>query len=179
MSEVNPELSAVTEPVREPGTIIAYPSGWYRLKRMILVLVMVGYGGWFFRDGFFVYPRENQIAAKQLKDPPHSAFDVPFNKAFGIALPPIGIAFAAWTIYVSRGKYELEGETLSVPGHPSVPLSSIQTVDRRKWDRKGIALVSYTTGERSGTFKLDDFIYDREPTDEIFKRIEIAVVTPA
>jgi hypothetical protein len=79
-----------------------------------------------------------------------------------------------------------------VPGHPPIPLDKIQSVNRESWDRKGIAVMEYdlttapmraskTSGPVSyegvtpgvrGIFKLDDFVYEREPTDVIFKAIE-------
>jgi hypothetical protein len=62
-----------------------------------------------------------------------------------------------------------------------VPLDAITELDKRLWDRKGIAMVSYELpgGGGSGTLKLDDFIYEREPTDEIYKRIEDYVAPSA
>ena len=48
------------------------------------------------------------------------------------------------------------------------------------WDRKGIAFVGYEGLDgRPGKLKLDDFIYEREPTDAIFKRIEDYVAPAA
>jgi hypothetical protein len=105
-----------------------------------------------------------------------------------------------WAIYNSRGEYRMENGVVRVPGHPPVPLDKINSVNREMWDRKGIAYVDYdlssapvkakagagapvayqgvTKGAR-GTFKLDDFVYDREPTDRIFKTIESALLQAA
>jgi hypothetical protein len=63
---------------------------------------------------------------------------------------------------------------LHVPGHPPIPLNNIRKVDKRLWERKGIAYVEYEvpgSAERR-QFKLDDFVYERQPTDAIFERIE-------
>jgi hypothetical protein len=77
----------------------------------------------------------------------------------------------------SRGKYRLEDGIVYAPGHPPVPLENIQAVDRELWDRKGIAYVDYDLGAgKAGQFKLDDFIYEREPVDQIFAAIEATVL---
>ena len=65
------------------------------------------------------------------------------------------------------------GDVLSVPGHPDVPLEAIRQMDKSRWDRKGIAKVEYELAPgQSNRLTLDDFIYDRPPTDRIVERIE-------
>jgi len=72
-----------------------------------------------------------------------------------------------WTRYHSRGQYRLDGDVLYVPGHPPVPLGTIGKIDKRRWDRKGIAYIHYElTGGRIGCLRLDDFVYQREPTGQ-------------
>ena len=87
--------------------------------------------------------------------------------------PVAGIGLLAWTLYNSRGAYRLSGDVLSAPDHPDVPLASITQIDKSKWDRKGIAKLDYelATGQK-GTVTLDDFVYDRPPTDRILEEIE-------
>jgi hypothetical protein len=74
----------------------------------------------------------------------------------------------------TRGEYRLDGDTLHVPGHPPIPLSSIRLIDKAIWERKGIARIEYELGEsgQRNSFKLDDIAYLREPTDQILDRIE-------
>jgi hypothetical protein len=82
------------------------------------------------------------------------------------------VLLLAWSIHKSRGVYRLAGQTLSVPGHPDIQLDDITRIDKQKWDRKGIVYLYYTTqAGQSGVIVLDDFIYDRPPTDEIYSRI--------
>jgi hypothetical protein len=103
----------------------------------------------------------------------------------GIALPPLGILLLVRCLYLSRGVYRLEDDVLHIAGHPPVPIEAIVAIDRSKWDRKGVAFLDYdlshsTRGQNTGSegsnargrFKLDDFVYDRDPTDEIFRIIE-------
>jgi hypothetical protein len=82
-------------------------------------------------------------------------------------------------VFNSRGSIRLKEETLFVPGHKPVPLPMVESLDKRKWERKGIAWVNYRTENgKQGKLKLDDFVYEREPVDEIFKRIEQWLASP-
>jgi hypothetical protein len=107
--------------------------------------------------------------------------DLFLQKALGFALPPLAILFLIWSLYNSRGTYRLEDQTLSVPGHPPIGLDRIRRIDRKLWDRKGIVYLDYERPDGNGTgrIKLDDFVYDRKPTDLIFERIEAHLLPPA
>ena len=119
------------------------------------------------------WPREAQIHRENPKaGTPHTDTDIRLQKVLACALPPLALALLSWTFYRSRGAYRLSGAVLSVPGHPDVPLDAIRAIDKSKWDRKGIAYVDYDVAQEPGQLVLDDFIYDRPPTDRIVERIE-------
>jgi hypothetical protein len=168
----------MTETSTPTSDVTARASAAYRIKNLLVVLMLVGWGVWSIYDGFVNWPRQNQEAVQ--KDPnnklPHSELDVLLNKILGIALPPLGLLMLAWVFHRSRGEYRLSGTTLHVPGHPPVPLDNIRRIDKKLWDRKGIALIDYEIPDcptqQMMTLKLDDFIYEREGTDEILRRIE-------
>ena len=178
-----PPIVYATPPNTAPaGPIVARASTEYRLKRIALVALLFGYGLWSCYDGFVKMPRENAAAvARGLKLLPYPGYDVPFNKAFGLGLPPLALLMLGWSLYASRGEYRLgEDGVLRLPGHPPIPLTAVTSVDRGKWDRKGIAYLSYpVTGTAVGRAKLDDFVYQRQPTDWIFDRVLAAVEAPA
>jgi len=163
----------VQPPSQVEQEIIAGPGTRYRITHYIVVLMLLLGGAWFVWDGFFAWPRENAAAAKVGQPLPHPGYDVPLNRLLGTLLPPLGLVFLAWTLYNSRGVYRLSGSTLYIPGHPPVPLDAIRRIDKRKWDKKGIAYVGYEleSGQK-GQLRLDDYVYDREPADKIFDRIE-------
>ena len=186
------------------GDRVAPPGTYYRRARYIMAALLVAGGLWFAYDGYKAWPAHNahvadierQIAdAQQAGDEdkatalkvelsklrkPYSGNDIFLQRLLAWTLPPAGLALLAWTLYNSRGQYRLSGTTLHVPGHPPVALDEITRIDKRLWDRKGIAYLDYTTAadNRSGRIRLDDFVYDRKPTDAIFARVE-AHVTPA
>jgi hypothetical protein len=127
-------------------------------------------------DGYYKWPRENVEAVQKdpkLENRPHTETDIFLNKLIGWVLPPVGLGILAYALYNSRGEYRLRGHILNVPGHPPVPFDHIRSIDKTDWDKKGIAYVHYETANgTTGRIRLDDFIYERTPTDEIFKRIE-------
>jgi hypothetical protein len=186
-------------PVDSGPVIVARPDFWYRAKRYVMVLALLGVGPWFGYDGWKGWPERNQQIAQRQKqlehaqqvrdekqidelnhDPltheePHSDLALEIQKVLAFALPIGGILFLIWTLRASRGTYRLTGDTLDVPGHPPVRLSEITEIDSSKWDRKGIAYLRYRTASgASGKLTLDDFIYEREPTDQIY---DLAVAT--
>jgi hypothetical protein len=161
------------------GVIIASAAKDYRLKRYALVAILLIYGLLSIKDGFYRYPRENAEAEQKFPGthPPHPGFDVQLNQGLGVLLPPLSIAFLIWCLYSSRGQYRFDGQTLTVPGHPPIPLNALRKIDRAKWDRKGIAYIDYQFPgtSKAGRLKLDDFVYQREPTDRIFDALDRAL----
>src|SRR5213075_743300 len=173
------ESSDTTTPPAAPeanvtyaGPIVARFGRYYRNTRYLMFLLFIGFGIYCIYDGFYKYPADNAAwnPAKGVR-PPHGEYDAPLNKALGIILPPLAIFVLLRALHNSRGELRLEGETLSIPGHPPIPLSTIRKIDKGLWDRKGIAYIEYETGEPPvrGRFKLDDFVYDRGPTDQIME----------
>lgn len=194
MTETTTTTATTDDP---PATIVARYGRYYRNTRYLIAVMCIGWGLYSLYDGFVRYPRQNEAAVQKEVDRvetasgrkvtaeerkeiaakttlPHPGWDVPFNQWAGMLLPPLGIALLAWMLYNSRGEYRLEGNVLHIPGHPPVPLDNVRKIDKRLWERKGIAVIEYedpASGKRK-QFKLDDFVYEREPTDAIFDRVE-------
>jgi hypothetical protein len=156
--------------------IVARPDNWYRGKRMLFAIALIAAGPWFWYDGWIKWPQENATAVElKASKQPHSDLDLLIQKVLACALPPLGIFWLSRILYTSRGAYRLRGEMLSVPGHPEVPIDAITRIDLQRWDRKGIAVLDYQHNGRAGRFKLDDFVYQRKPTDEILDRIKARI----
>jgi hypothetical protein len=199
-AEQTPPLEA------DADEIVAEPEVGYRWKHLMMALLMIAGGLWFAYDGWINWPRMNEMAvkiekqleaaqhAKPIDDNKvtelskekdkyikHTSTDILFQKILATVLPAIGLFWLVWTIKDTRGRYRLSGDTLYVPGHPPVSFSAIRRIDKRKWDRKGIAYLHYEHGVPAtpAVLKLDDFAYERRPTDEILKRIEKNVLTSA
>ena len=184
------------------GEVVANPDTSYRVKRYIVTALIVGMGFWFGYDGFIAWPKENAtvqrlngelVQAASARDGASSArlsteirkyrlhpeTDIRLQKILFFTLPPIGLAFLIWSLRASRGQYRMKDDVVSIPGHPPVPISAVRDVNARQWDKKGIAYVSYELADgKRGIFKLDDFIYERKPTDLIYDRIQTFLNPP-
>jgi hypothetical protein len=181
--------------------IIAPPDTGYRWKHLIVAAVVIGVGGWFAYDGWIKWPNTNakivQIqkdkdAAQAANEPAkveelakqlgslkhHTELDILIQKVLAFTCPAFGIFWGAWTLWETRGRYRMMRDTLEVPGHPPITYDNIRRIDKRKWDRKGIAYLHYETGQppTPGVLKLDDFAYERRGTDAILDRIEKNVI---
>jgi len=174
---VETEMPAAPAPI---GDLSAGPGRYYRNTRYILAAGLIFYAVLSIRDGFIKWPAENaRVLSDDPKLKPHTITDIRFNQVLGVGLPPMSLALVVFALYSSRGRIRLEGRTVYAPGHPPIPLERIESVDRAKWDRKGVALVRYhlDTGQ-AGVLKLDDFVYERDPIDRIFQQIENSLRDP-
>jgi len=161
--------------------VIALPDRSFRMKRYLIVVMLVGAGLYCCLDGFYRWPREvreaKALEQQQLtpNKEPHSPTDIFWNQVLGVVFPPIGLLTLAWFLYGSRGQYRLSGRMLFVPGHEPIPIDSITVIDKSRWERKGIARIEYESAGKQGSFKLDNFLYQEEPTRLIVKRLEEAL----
>jgi hypothetical protein len=181
--------------------LIAEPETGYRWKHLITAALLFAGGCWFAYDGWVKWPAENArivkiqadktaaqatnrapdveaLAAELSKLSHHTDADLLIQKLLAVVLPLFGLFWGIWTLKDTRGVYRLIGDTLEVPWHPPISIGTIRRIDKRKWDRKGIAYIHYELGQPpvAGICKLDDFAYDRTATDEILERIEKSVL---
>ena len=192
-------MSNQTQTADVAGPVVARAGTYYRNARYIMFAIIVTMGVWFLYDGFVKYPAENvvydDLSAKiqamdrnpQTRDEAdylrlstqrktlskHDTFSLGLQKVLGFALPPMALGLLGWWLYKSRGVICLENGLLTAPGHPPVPLASIDELDKGLWEKKGIATVYYTLpGKVTGKVRLDDFIYEAIPVREIVKQVE-------
>jgi hypothetical protein len=159
--------------------IVARGATYFRMTRIGMLILLVGIGAWFVYDGFFHWPAENALFTDPKLKPPHTWMDIMLNRALGIVLPPCGVFALALGLRQSRGEIRLSGSTLSVPGHAPILLDQIESIDKSLWEKKGIAIVEYHLSDGSKRkFRLDDYIYERSPIDEIFEIIEETMSVP-
>lgn len=196
--------STSQEPHNDPPDIVARAASYYRNTRYLMVAMLIGMGAWFAYDGWVGWPEQNRqfhrlsseidaaesagdeakktdLIEQRKKFDEHSDTDILFQKALAVVLPPLGLLTLFWALRNSRGEFRLSGggQTLHVPGHGAVRFDQVRRLDKKLWDRKGIAFVDYEPAEGGPTrrFKLDDFVYERKPIDEIYERLE-QYVTP-
>ncbi len=184
--------------------IIARPDARYRLKHLMFSVVIFGVGFWFGYDGWIGWPKHNREVAdlqhnidsaarrsdqKSLEElktklaamhKPYNDADLLIQKLLACGLPVIGLAYGVWTLLATRGQIRLAGHTLHVPGAEPIEFVDIRNIDKARWDRKGIAIIHYQAHhpQRETSYKMDDFAYQRKPTDEILERIEHFLAPP-
>jgi hypothetical protein len=185
--------------------IVANPGRYYRNTRYILCLAFIAFGAWFAYDGWYGWPKGNErfdrltseLEAARAVTPPDEAkiksisdelsglkrrtdSDLRLQKRLAVICPLAGLAMLGWALYRSRGTYWMSGDEIRVPGHPPIRIGDITQIDKRLWDRKGIAHLDYKLPDgTTGRFTLDDFLYERKPTDAIYERILKAVAPDA
>lgn len=78
--------------------------------------------------------------------------------------------------YMARGTW-IEGDENSINSSwgQSFKFENVQSINKRKWEDKGIAKVRYEEDGRVQTFVLDDFKYQRKPMDTIVRWLEAKV----
>ena len=195
-----PSPATTETPAAATGDIVARAGQYYRNTRYLMAVLLIGMAGWFAYDGWVKWPEGNRkidelqaqlVAAQDAKDDAkagelsaelkkytkHNSAAILLQKILACTLPPVGLGLLAWALYNSRGEYRLSGDTLSVPGHPPISLGQVRKLDKRLWDRKGIAYIDYEVDGAPAPkrIRLDDFVYDRKPTDQIYERVEAHV----
>jgi hypothetical protein len=81
------------------------------------------------------------------------------------------IMFLKW--FMARGSW-IEGDETEFKNSKGrhVALDDLVSIDRRKWEENGIAVLRFKSGGRSGKFVLDDFKYDEHATGRLLEIAE-------
>jgi hypothetical protein len=173
MSETNPAPSS--------GPLVARADFQYRWRVYVFFIVAFGFGVLSARDGFIKWPAENRKHADEIAqgikpEADHNEAAILINQVLGVLLPVVSLPVFIWLMYRSRGAYRLEGNTLYLPGREAIPVDKIQTLDKSRWDKKGVAVVEYQdAGGASQTATMRDMVYERGTTDLMVERIEKAL----
>ena len=186
------DVTDAAPPTKFVQPIVATPSRKFFIKRMVIALAVIAGGSYFLYDGYKGYPQHNAkraalvaerdaaeaakddtmlaVKVKEIRDfgNAKSEFDIRLQKIIGFIMLPIGLYLLGKFLRESRGELRLENDMLHAPRHPPVPIKSFTGVDNVRWDKKGIALFDYRLADgTSGRIRVDDFIFDRPPTDAI------------
>lgn len=168
---------------------------------MVAVLVL-GMSGWFLFDGVYTYPFENVrwtefqkygekrhaewLALAQSRGwsatPPHefhSPDKVREQFVFAGIMALAGTAVLAYWMR-ERGKVvKTDAEAVYAPSGKRIPFTALVSVDKKKWDTKGLATVYYRLDGRSGKFLLDDYKYNAKALQRVMAEIEEAQAAAA
>lgn len=158
------------------------------------------FSGWFFYDGLVKYPMQQRMAGEYAKvyqehtDPieadrawdqlatannwptskptPRTDTDIRTQMILGGITGPVGLYFLA-TFLLSLGKWiEADEQGVRTKSGQATDYASIKSIDKSRWQSKGIAVVQYESNSQSGRITLDDWKFEREPIKRILEAIE-------
>jgi len=85
---------------------------------------------------------------------------------------PLGL-WALMIYFLSRGRWmEADDNGIRSSWGQQLAFSQIVTLDKKKWNDKGIAKIAYDDNGRRKRFVLDDCKYFRSPTEDILRVVE-------
>lgn len=103
---------------------------------------------------------------------PQTQVNIYYNYFVAIVCIPLG-AYLLFCVNRARGRWiEGDGQTIRASWGPEVPLGQVTGLNKRQWQKKGIAKVLYNDNGRTKRFVLDDFKFKREPTGQILRQVE-------
>jgi hypothetical protein len=101
-----------------------------------------------------------------------SGADVVVQFLMATAAAVAGLALIAIPLR-ARGRWIAANDSgLTSSWGESFQFDEVEAVNKRKWRSKGIAKVTYVSGGRRRNFVVDDYKFDRYPTDAILYELE-------
>ncbi|QTN33691.1 hypothetical protein HZ994_15690 [Akkermansiaceae bacterium] len=122
------------------------------------------------------YSGENRMSEK-VKEQPFDAGKI--REQIIVFYICLGLALGAlfFLIRTSRRSLTADGEALVSANGKRIPYAEMKTLDLRKWDTKGIAMIQYEGGSGRGSARIDGLTYggfkkdQGEPAEKLMARI--------
>jgi hypothetical protein len=168
----------------------------------IIAVITNGLALWSFYDGIVAYPAQQERATvyeelqKQGEEGDQDAFqrwidtcaqrgwstanpgeaktdaDIQMQYLQGTVAGLIGLAVLTNLLRTLGRTMTADRTELKSNWGPRFKFSEVVQIDKKKWDNKGIAKLRYQQEGKTRTFVLDDYKFERPPTDEMLRRIE-------
>ena len=102
--------------------------------------------------------------------------DIQWQYGMAIVAAIVGTILLVNYLRTRNSWVELNGEKIQTSWGQTIHISSIQELDKRRWQKKGIARIQYLDDDgRVRRFVLDDFKYDQQAMDGIIRKIESVI----
>ena len=88
------------------------------------------------------------------------------------AIIPFSLFFLVSLVRKRKSWIEGDGNGLRNSRRDDLAFAQIDSFDKKRWDKKGIAKVRYRSGGTQKTFVLDDCNYDYQPIRAIVRLVE-------
>jgi len=102
----------------------------------------------------------------------HTASDMFTQKLIGYTCLPLGLLFTISLLRQFGRWIAVNDDGLTVRGGRRIPFDAITTLNKARWQSKGIAVLTYQHANRSKRLVLDDWKYQRQPMVAIEKYVE-------
>lgn len=107
--------------------------------------------------------------------PPKTQIEINQQFYMGGITAFLGLIFLG-RVLLNRGCWiEADEEGLRSSEKREVTFDQVTTLDKKKWDNKGIAKLNYEVDGRTDRIVLDDCNYDRDTTNEILRHVEKSI----
>ena len=127
-----------------------------------------------FRDRWHEIARQNNWPTTYPGEP-KSQGDIlmQFVMAAGAGVIGLWLLSGSW---LARGRWIESTDTgINSSWGQSFNFDQVVSLNKRKWRDKGIAKVTYDEGGRKRRFVIDDYKFDRYPTDDILRELEVNI----
>lgn len=182
-------------PAKNAGmTVEAHITPVWKKQKLLLALLLLGFGAWFVFDGLIGWPKSNdrwreherlkgqagkwEEVAKQNNwstEPPHRLYeykDILGQYIIGGLCAALGLgALIYWRTQINR-TLRMDDDGVTTTSGVRVPFPAIIGVGKKLWESKGIAKVRYTLDGKQCEFIVDDYKFDTKPTRQILEEIE-------
>ena len=106
----------------------------------------------------------------------YSEWDIRTQFIMAAVCLPIGLFILGRLIYTAPRKVAADDEALYATNGIKIPFAAIREIDKKKWDRKGIAVVHYELDGKAGKTTLDDWIFKNAAA--VLTKVESVVNPP-
>jgi hypothetical protein len=172
---------------RGDGVVEAKISLSWGVRMLIAGVAFVGFGVWSLYDGQVKYPKveaafQEFFAEDRLEEwvsfagekgwkkewkkeadtgraHVYSQWDIRTQFIMAAACLPIGLGILLRLVLTVPRRMEADEEGFTATDGTRIPYPAITSIDRRKWDRKGIAVVHYEIDGVPAKTKIDDWIF--------------------
>jgi len=183
-------------------TLRAQPESKFKLKYLIIGVLAAGYGLYCLYDAAIKYPSQWPVSEayyglradveddeefqKQWsvqasengwkETPPYTAEELTTNTIYsyivGVLFSVIGFPSLLTGLKCFGQWIEADEKSLTNSKGQTVAFDQIKSIDKSKWEKKGLAQLIYDDDGTEKAFVLDDLKFERSVTDEIMLRVE-------
>jgi hypothetical protein len=166
----------------------------WKKQKLLLALLLIGFGGWFAFDGMVGWPKSNERWAEYIKlkekdgaweefaktkgwstEPPHRLYernDILGQYIMGALCGAIGLGTLIYWLSQIKRVMRVDDSAVTSAAGVRVPFEAIHGVGKKLWEKKGIAKVRYSLNGKQGEFVVDDYKFDTKPSRQILEEIE-------